>query len=501
MEKQREFVYADRKEQVKSANKVFILCIVLFFLFTTGIVLVSCIRGFRTVSFTVTIAVLFLISIITAIIMYQKKQNSRQLRYVVSIELLPVIFLLAYTFNNYYLSFMAVVPFVAGILFFDKRFAKYLGIGLTATLAAVFGIRLATGSLTGSLIMDHLSVVIVVGFCMFVIYLVTHRARLFIDDMLGSIRQEQEEQQVMVEAVLEAASQIRTGTDHAMNIVNGLYDSTSVVNGAVSNISESTKSTAQNIQVQTVMTQNIQEAIQTTLESSNEMVALANVLEDVNKQSISTISDLKQQSKAIAATNLKVADSMRSLQERTKDVKSIADTIFAISNQTNMLALNASIESARAGAAGRGFAVVADQIRQLAEKTRQETENIAVILEELNENARSAGDAVNDSVTAAGKQDEMIQQASECFGSISENVDYVAAHIAKIDEMLNNLSQANNQIVDNILQLSATTEQVTASSSEAVELSQSNLKNAEITQKQLSDVLEISGSLNRYKDK
>lgn len=106
---------------------------------------------------------------------------------------------------------------------------------------------------------------------------------------------------------------------------------------------------------------------------------------------------------------------MKALQERTEAVKSIADTIFSISSQTNLLALNASIESARAGEAGKGFAVVADEIRQLAEKTRSETESIAQILDELFKNAEDAATAVSCSIEATNAQDSMIAKASESF--------------------------------------------------------------------------------------
>ena len=228
------------------------------------------------------------------------------------------------------------------------------------------------------------------------------------------------------------------------------------------------------------------------------MVQVAQYSTELNNRSAQMMEELKRQSEVITETNSEVAESMRQLQERTNAVKSIADTIFSISSQTNLLALNASIESARAGEAGRGFAVVADEIRQLAEKTRQETENIATILSELSDNAEAAGNAVSRSVEAASAQDGMIATASESFGEMNRNVEQLIEDIGEIDRMLNSLSDANNQIVENIMQLSATTEEVTASSVQAAELSVKNLDNAANTKSLLDNVLDVSYQLDKY---
>lgn len=149
-----------------------------------------------------------------------------------------------------------------------------------------------------------------------------------------------------------------------------------------------------------------------TLHHSESMVTIAKKAKELNEENLSIVKEIQNQSETIAETNDEVAATMQTLQERANAVKGIADTIFDISSQTNLLALNASIESARAGEAGKGFAVVADEIRQLAEKTRVETENIASILGQLSENAADAVNVVAQSASAAGQQNESDRQSS-----------------------------------------------------------------------------------------
>ena len=346
--------------------------------------------------------------------------------------------------------------------------------------------------------LDHVCATLAIMLLMVLIYCTVSVAYRFNQDTIGSLGAKEAAQQKMVDDVIAVANQVRRGTENAMSIVTELNSSTEVVNGAMKDISDSTQSTAENIQTQTEMTQSIQDSIGMTLERSERMVEVAKQSGELNDRSARIMGELKQQSQVIAETNLEVVESMKELQERTGAVKSIADTIFAISSQTNLLALNASIESARAGEAGRGFAVVADEIRQLAEKTRQETENIARLLAELSDNAQAAAGAVERSVTAAGAQDEMIAQVSESFGGVNANVNELISDIGEIDHMLNSLSEANNQIVENIMHLSATTEEVTASSIQAADLSVQNLGNAENTKSLLDNVLGVSHQLDKY---
>lgn len=491
--------YADREEQLKKANSFLVLGFLVFYAFVMVVVVTACIRHIRTVGYTVMLSTIIVISILVTVVMFLRNRKDNKIRYMAIVGLLVVTFFMSFAFDNYYVRFMAAIPLVAGIIFFDTKFAAISGSLMAAMNILMTFLKISViQAYQGEEALDHICATGAICVLMALVYLMTRVGYKFNQDTILSLTAKEAAQQKMMDDIIAVADQVRRGTENAMGIVNDLNSSTEVVNGAMKDISDSTLSTAENIQTQTTMTQSIQDSIGATLERSQKMVQVAKHSSELNDQSAQIMGELRQQSVVITETNAKVAEAMNLLQERTKAVKSIADTIFSISSQTNLLALNASIESARAGEAGRGFAVVADEIRQLAEKTRQETESIASILDQLSDNAQTAAAAVEKSVSAAGAQDEMIANASVSFKEVNENVNKLIGDIGEIDKMLNNLADANNQIVENILHLSATTEEVTASSSQASELSVKNLGNAESTKSLLNDVLDVSHQLDKY---
>jgi len=209
---------------------------------------------------------------------------------------------------------------------------------------------------------------------------------------------------------------------------------------------------------------------------------------------------LQKQSESIAVANAQVNAAMEKLQAKTKEVEDITGMILKISNQTNLLALNASIESARAGEAGRGFAVVADQIRTLAEQTKASTESIAGIVTELNANAEEVVVAVGNSAEATTQQNEMILNAAENFEKLDANMTMLMQDIKEIDTDISGIYEANNKIVENISQLSATSEEITASAEQAKELSAQNVQSATEVRSALETIRTSSQGMDVYLD-
>lgn len=492
------YQYADKEAQLRRTNRFLMTGYLVFYLFVIAIVWLSVLGDKQAVSTGIGLTVLIFVVGAPMLAIGYRRLESMRLKYAVTIGLYIVTFAVNYVYQDEFIRILGIVPFIVSILYFDKKLVAAGGTVYTAIVLIASMLQMRNAGASNTVVGDTIVTILSVVFMVVLITLTTGIAERYNHDTRHSLIQEQRKQQAIMDDVIAVADEVRRGTENAMGLMQELNSSTQIVNSAMHDISDSTQSNAESIQTQTQMTQSIQESLNQTLESSRNMVRVAQQSGELNHQSQKIMSDLKHHSEMISDTNAGVAESMRQLQERTTAVKSIADTIFSISSQTNLLALNASIESARAGEAGRGFAVVADEIRQLAEKTRSETENIANILDELSENAREAAEAVSRSIDAASAQDEMIVHASESFGQMNENVNTLVMEIKSIDGMLNNLSEANNHIVDNISNLSAVTEEVTASSAQVVDLSMQNLSNADSAKSRLDDVLSVSHQLDKY---
>ena len=493
------FKYADQEEQLKRANRFWVSGYLIFYAILMIIMWACYFVGIRSKGLTMMVSGIVLVSCIAIFLLSRKFLTSQKLKMMALPFLLVVCYVTGFAFTQGFIQLLGIFPLVGCVLFFDKKFSLISGIAYAVMEVLVTTAKIVQHiNLEGDSALNQILVLVICLVLLVLLYCVTSIAEQFNKDTLGEVHEKNAKMQTMLDDVIGVATEVRKGTESAMDIVNDLNGSSEVVNGAMKNISESTLSTAENIQTQTTMTANIQQSIEDTLTSSETMVEIAKQSDQINRQSMDVMNRLKEQSQVISNTNQDVAKAMEALQAKTEEVRNIADTILGISSQTNLLALNASIESARAGEAGRGFAVVADEIRQLAERTKQETEEISKISDDLTENATRAANAVSQSVSATDAQDVMITEASESFEAMNDNVTELITHIENIDDRLSRLSEANNQIVDNITNLSATTEEVTASSNQAAELSNANMENAESAKNQLTGVLDVSHQLDKY---
>ncbi len=493
------FNYADKSEQLKKINRFLSIGVMVFSVITGGIVLGSVLNQFRTVEYFTALAAILVVSNVLNMVLYKKNPYNAKIRYFALIELMLVGFLIVLEYDNDYMWFMNIIPLIGCILFFDVKFSAISGICVAVMDWMIVLCRIyVLQDFTGSDVINKLTSCLAMSVMLFIIWYTAHIGKKFNEDSLNKLKNEAEQQKKMVDDVIGIAEQVRSATINAMGFVDSLKDSAEIIRHSVGDISDSTTLTAENIQTQTMMTQNIQNNIEATVNRSADIVRVAEKSNELNSSNMVMIQELKNQTAVLAATNNQVAEAMNHLRSNVGNVKEITNTIFAISSQTNLLALNAAIESARAGEAGRGFAVVAEQIRELSEKTRKETENISAILEKLNSNADQTAEVVDKSVAVSNEQERMIGSVADQFDEMNGNVAELVGNIAEIDAMLESLATANNQIVDNIMQLSATTEEVTAAAQQSSDITERNYNDSVEAQALLHDVMEISHKMDKY---
>lgn len=231
----------------------------------------------------------------------------------------------------------------------------------------------------------------------------------FTYDMTQSLKDEQSTQEKMLQDILRVSDSLKSEVAQTNQIMENLQEASNSVFSSVKEISERTQETVLSVQEQSKMTESISHSINETANHAKVMVQTAEDSKRMMTQGMDAIANIKDSAEHISKTNSNVAETMSELSEKSKEVQQITEVIFSISSQTNLLALNASVESARAGEAGRGFAVVADQIRALSEETRQSTEKIAGIVEELVHHAQDATNIVTNSIDAMNKQNRMFK--------------------------------------------------------------------------------------------
>ncbi|AQW57739.1 MULTISPECIES: methyl-accepting chemotaxis protein [Vibrio] len=147
-----------------------------------------------------------------------------------------------------------------------------------------------------------------------------------------------------------------------------------------------------------------------------------------------TVSKMSELSSDIASS----ASAVNQVEERVDAIGSVVGTIQGISEQTNLLALNAAIEAARAGEAGRGFAVVADEVRNLAQRTQQATVEIQEMITQLQASATSAVELMEKSVVEAAEGVELVSNAGT-------ELDGIVGQVTQINDMNFQIATASGQ--------------------------------------------------------
>jgi len=162
---------------------------------------------------------------------------------------------------------------------------------------------------------------------------------------------------------------------------------------------------------------------------------------------------------AIADRARHTSKNVEALGVRSEQIGDILNTISDIADQTNLLALNAAIEAARAGEQGRGFAVVADEVRALAERTTKATSEVGAMIKNIQQETREAVEAMGQGVVEVEKGAELSQRSGRALEEIRNRIDEVSMQISQIATAAEQQTATTSEVANNVLQITGVIQQ------------------------------------------
>ena len=216
--------------------------------------------------------------------------------------------------------------------------------------------------------------------------------------------------------------------------------------------------------------------IEQITDSANESRHTALKSGDMSEQGARVVSETSHEMAKIAEAVNHSSSHIQTLGEHSGKISEIVSVIKDIADQTNLLALNAAIEAARAGEQGRGFAVVADEVRKLAERTSQSTQEIGEMIDSIQKGTQNAVAGMADGNARVGEGVRMVTLVKESIDRIKDNSGHIIAEVSGISDALREQSSAHSQVADSVARIAEKTEannlEVSAIAKDAVKLEQ-----------------------------
>lgn len=397
------------------------------------------------------------ILMIPTFILYVLKKNESWFKYVAIIG--SCIFILCLTAAlNFHVIVMFIFPMALASIYFNpnlNRLALVLSvIASTAGKALAYALQTVPddnySGWSSLIVYSFFPHVLMLGSIGYIFVALAKNTGRMLNSLMDA--EEQEKMYVHMKKLTEKSSEVSKGLSKEMETLAHVTHDTMNANREISEntgiVIEGIDNSMEQLQVAEGNSRKIYENIQILAGESEEIAGLFANVEKLSDQNRSYMQNVTSGMVAANESTAVCQNAMKKLEEKTKKIDGIVDVIAEISEQTDLLSLNAAIESARAGEQGKGFAIVAEEIRKLAQQTQKTLLNVRNVIAEVMEQNIIAVEAMNQTTTVHDEQKEVILKAEESSQQVMEATKNMAQKMKLISENTKNIEKSAGKIVD-----------------------------------------------------
>ncbi|MGE5702162.1 MAG: methyl-accepting chemotaxis protein [Clostridia bacterium] len=288
----------------------------------------------------------------------------------------------------------------------------------------------------------------------------------------------------MINKVKDASVQVASSAEELSASAEQSSQTTEQIAQSTTQISHISEAQHTNVVETTDWIVHLSDSSGTIAAKSQEMNQLAQQAVGSSEEGLKAVTSVIAQMREMSETVRNTAESVKKLGDRSQEIESIVELITTIAGQTNLLALNAAIEAARAGEHGRGFAVVADEVRKLAEQSAESAQQIADLIRHIQAETDHAVHGMQAGEIQVAKGLANTEQVSSVFQSIRSSISHVNEKVGEVTDSVAKLEEG-------IRKVEASASHIASSAKETALASEMN---AAATEQQLASMQEITAS-------
>lgn len=422
--------------------------------------LIEWIKGARSLSSYLIVLTGCVVPIILYLIAYFKKKETKAVRYITTVAFCLLYGYIMYTTTKNLAFCYIILVFTLVTVYSDLKLSLSCSIYALVLNIVVAAKNALTVGLTETQITETeilLACILLAGLFSIAVTAITSKIN---NARIEQMNDEKEQLSALLATILRVSESMSSDVKEVSNEIQKLGHSILETENSMEDLTKEAKETAESIQTQQENTEEINLHISKVETVTKEIGIDIRKAEEVLAEGQTVMDSLIQQVIISETASNQVAKEMDELKNYTDKMQGIMALINNVASQTGMLALNASIEAARAGAAGRGFAVVAGEISNLASQTSSATGDINGLIGNISKSLLEVVKAVNSLLESNRMQNDYVNDTANNLKMINSTTDNVLQQSSQLEKVVQMVSKATEIITTSIRNVAATTESV-----------------------------------------